>query len=344
MLYEGLPEGRVKCNLCGRRCLVPSGGLGFCRVRRNDGGILYSLVYAKACSIAVDPIEKKPLFHFHPGSAVYSVATVGCNFRCRGCDNWLISQAKDVEGEEFPPEDVVKEARRHGCHGVSYTYSEPTIFYEWAYDTAKLSHKEGLFNTFVTNGYMTPEAVETIAPYLDAATVDFKGSGNPKFYRDYATVLSVEPIYECLLEMKRRKVFIEITNLIVPEIGDSAEDLRRLAAWIKDNLGPETPFHLLRFFPEYMMTDSYSTPRETLEKLYKLAKEEGLHYVYLGNMPGHKAESTYCHACNELLISRFSFDIVSWNLDRESRCPRCGEKVNIVGRYVKGGRRWLPFL
>ncbi|MEM2936014.1 MAG: AmmeMemoRadiSam system radical SAM enzyme, partial [Candidatus Bathyarchaeia archaeon] len=288
MLYEPLPEKRVRCDLCGRRCVIPDGSVGFCRVRKNEGGRLYSLVYGKACSAQVDPITKKPLSHFHPGSLVMSIATVGCNFRCKFCDNWVISQEKEIRGHDLPPERVVQAARDNGCQGISYTYTEPTIFFEYAYDTAQIAHKEGIFNTFVTNGYMTPEAIQAIAPFLDAATVDFKGGGDPQFYRKFSAVPSVEPIYEALKEMKKRGIHVEVTNLVIPKIGDSLEAVRELATWIRDNLGRDTPFHLLRFHPNYELTDIPSTPVGTLEEAWKRAREAELNYVYLGNVPGHR--------------------------------------------------------
>jgi len=337
MLYEQLSDNKVVCNLCARRCIIPEGATGFCRVRKNEGGKLYSLVYAKACSACVDPITKKPLAHFHPGALVMSIATIGCNFRCKFCDNWVISQDSKIRGHPFPPEAVVEAAKDHGCQGISYTYTEPTIFFEYAYDTAKLAHKEGLFNTFVTNGYMTPEAVRTIAPYLDAATVDFKGGGDPKFYREFSAVPSVEPIFESLKEMKRRDIHIEVTNLVVPKVGDSMDRIRELAAWIRDHLGRDTPFHLLRFHPDYQLIEIPSTPISTLEKACEVAYEEGLHYVYIGNVPGHRYENTYCPNCHELVIKRFGFEVVKWNLTKDMRCPACGEKIAIKGEFHPGG-------
>ncbi|UCE43583.1 MAG: AmmeMemoRadiSam system radical SAM enzyme, partial [Candidatus Bathyarchaeota archaeon] len=297
MLYEQASEKKVKCNLCGRRCVVPEGKVGFCLVRRNERGRLYSLVYGKPCSACVDPIGKKPLSHFHPGSLVMSIATVGCNFRCLFCDNWAISQEKTITGSDFPPERVVGAAKENGCSGISYTYTEPTIFFEYAYDTAVLAHKEGLFNTFVTNGYLTPEAVRMISPMLDAATVDFKGAGNPEFYKEFSAVPSVEPIYKALKQMKKEGIHLEITDLVVPRIGDSLEEIRKLAEWVRDNLGKDTVFHLLRFHPNYQTTDIPSTPLRTLEGAYDMAKEAGLNYVYMGNVPGHRCENTYCPSC-----------------------------------------------
>jgi len=337
MLYEQLENGRVKCNLCARRCTIPEGKTGFCGVRRNENGKLYSLNYAKACAANVDPIGKKPLSHFHPGALVMSIATVGCNFHCKFCDNWIISQEQDIVGRYFPPEEVVKSALNNGCQGISYTYTEPTIFFEYAYDTAVLAHKHGLFNTFVTNGYMTPEAIEKISPYLDAATVDFKGGGDPDFYREFSAVPSVEPIFEALREMKKRNIHIEVTNLVVPKIGDSMERIKELASWIRENLGEDTPFHLLRFHPDYKLIDISSTEIRTLEKAYETAKEAGLNYVYLGNVPGHRYENTYCPNCQELVIKRYGFDIIRWNLTDDMRCPKCGYKIAIKGKFYKSG-------
>jgi pyruvate formate lyase activating enzyme len=337
MLYEKLEDKKVRCNLCARRCVIKDGGLGFCLVKKNEGGKLNSRVYAKAISACVDPIGKKPLSHFNPGALVMSIATVGCNFRCKFCDNWMISQEKKIQGKHFPPEDVVKAARENGCQGISYTYTEPTIFFEYAYDTAKLAHEAGLFNTFVTNGYMTPEAVKTMASHLDAATVDFKGAGDSGFYKEFASVPTVEPIYESLKEMKRNKIHVEITNLVVPKIGDSLESLSELATWVKEFLGRDTPFHLLRFHPEYQVTNIASTSIETLEKAYGAAKEAGLNYVYVGNVPGHPYENTYCPNCSELLIKRFSFEIAGWKITKDMRCPACGQDIPIKGKLYSGG-------
>lgn len=337
MLYEKLKDKKTRCNLCARRCLISDGGTGFCLVRKNEGGTLYSLVYAKAISACVDPITKKPLSHFNPGALVMSIATVGCNFRCQFCDNWMISQEKEISGKNFPPADVVKAARENNCQGISYTYTEPTIFMEYAYDTARLAHQVGFFNTFVTNGYMTPEAVKTISPYLDAATVDFKGGADPDFYKTISAVPSVEPIYKALKELRRDGVHLEITNLVVPKVGDSIEKIKELATWIKENLGKATPLHLLRFHPDYKLTTIPSTPIETLEKAYLAAKNAGLDYAYIGNVPGHPAENTYCPNCNELVIKRYSFEITRWNLTKDMRCPVCGHEIPIKGKLHPSG-------
>ncbi len=333
MLYEQLSDKSVRCNLCGRRCLISEGNRGICEARKNEDGTLLSLSYSRACSVAVDPIEKKPLFHFHPGSQVLSIASPFCNFFCRFCDNWIISQQRSVaHTREMSPEAVVKLAKRTDCAGISYTYSEPTTFFEWAYDIAKLAHEHSLFNTFVTNGYLTPEAIDLFSPYLDAATVDFKGGGDPKFYREMMRVPTVEPIYDCLLAMKKHRVHIEITNLIVPNSGDSEQHLRNLAQWIVDNLGADTPVHLLRFSPSFELADVSPTSITSLENAQKIMQEMGVKFVYAGNIPGHEGEHTVCPNCHERLITRYGFRIVHWNLRNGMQCPRCELKIPIRGQ------------
>jgi len=328
MLYEKLEAGAVRCNLCARRCVIQQGKRGFCRVRENRGGILETLVFGKAASYAVDPIEKKPLYHFHPGTTAFSIATVGCNFRCNFCDNWVISQEESITGEDLPPDLVVSEAVSLRCSSISYTYTEPTVFFEYAFETSQVAHRCGLFNTFVTNGYMTPEAVDTIHPYLDAATVDFKGSGDPAFYKGFCAVPSPDPIYEALLAMKSKGIHIEITDLIVPWQSEIRGAFTKLVRWIVDNLGDETPFHILRFFPSYRYEGRGSPEEGLLEGLWSLAKQEGLKYVYLGNVPGHKYENTYCPSCGGLVIGRIGFQVTSLRLKGTS-CAHCGGKINL---------------
>ena len=339
ILFERHPENKVKCNLCARRCLISDGASGFCLVRKNQGGTLYTLNYGKAVSACVDPISKKPLSHFNPGAQVMSVAAAGCNFRCQFCDNWMISQEKEVAGTNFPPANIVKMAREKNCQGIAYTYTEQTIYMEYACDTAELAHQVGFFNTFVTNGYMTPEAVKAVAPYLDAATVDFKAGGDPDFYKSVSAVPNVAAIYEALKELKVQGIHIEITNLVVPKIGDDMDRLRGMAKWIKDYLGKDTPFHLLRFHPDYKMTTVPATPIQTLEQAYMTCKEVGLNYAYLGNVPGHPAENTYCPNCNEAVVKRYSFEITRWNLTKDMRCPVCGTTIPIKGKlHVMGAK------
>lgn len=329
-----IEDGKIRCDLCGRRCLIPKGSIGVCLVRKNVDGKLYALNYGKLIAVHKDPIEKKPLYHFHPGSYAFSIASAGCEFMCKFCCNYEISQIyrdsglKDIVGEEHTPEDIVESAAAEGCKVISFTYTEPTVFFEFAYDVAKLAHVRGLKNSFVTNGYMTPEAVREISPYLDAATVDFKGSGDPDTYRNFCGVVDVGPIYDALLEMKKCGIHIEITNLIIPRYGDDLEQFRKLVRWIREELGDDVPLHILRFFPNYKLNDVPETPISILERAYEIAKEERMKYVYLGNVPGRR-EDTYCPSCGELLIKRFGLWAVELKI-KTNKCPKCGAKLPIV--------------
>ncbi|MFQ6134348.1 MAG: AmmeMemoRadiSam system radical SAM enzyme [Nitrososphaerales archaeon] len=316
---------RIRCNLCARRCLIPKGIRGFCQTRENIDGALYASMYGEVSMMGVDPIEKKPFFHFYPGSLSLSISTVGCTFRCKFCQNYDISQ-KPFGMRRVEPRDVAEDADRQGCRSVSYTYNEPTVFFEYSIDTAKEALKRGVVNTFVTNGYMTPEAVEYAAKYIQAMTVGVKGSLNREFSARLMAVPNSEAIQEAMLEMKRRGVHIEVTDLLVTKYGDSMDDVRRFARWIHDNLGPDTPLHFTRFHPDWLLTDVPPTPVETLERAHATAKEEGIRYVYAGNVPGHPLENTYCPGCNELLIKRWGFHIEEWKI-KDRLCPRCGAKI-----------------
>jgi pyruvate formate lyase activating enzyme len=330
-------DGRIHCYLCARHCKIPEEGIGFCGVRKVIDGRLYALNYGRLIAMHMDPIEKKPLSHFMPGTSVLSIATVGCNFACQYCQNWDISQRRKVVGSYSSPEDVIENAIMYNADGLSYTYNEPTIFAEYAIDIMESAHKKNLFNTWVTNGFMTPEALEEIGKYLDAATVDFKGHGNREFYRKYIYVKDSTPIFDALLVMKEMGVFIEITDLVVPvKNGYLREDLRRLARWVVDNLGPETPFHLLRFHPDYRMLDVPHTPVDVLEEGVEIAKGEGLQYVYIGNVWGHRYEDTYCPECNYKVVDREGFYIKSFEITEDSRCPRCGYKLNFILSWSAG--------
>ncbi len=331
-LFTPLAGGKVRCTACARYCVIPSGSHGFCYVRKNEGGRLVLLTYGQAAAIQIDPVEKKPLSHFHPGSRVFSIGTVGCNWRCLYCQNAEISQEHVVAGRSLPPADAVAWARRTGCDGVTFTYNEPTIFVEYAIDIIDAAHRAGLFANFVTNGYMTPETVEALHGRLDAVSVDFKGSGAESFMRKYITAKGPAPIRSTLVDLQRRGTHVEVTDLIVPEVGDDPEALRSLARFVHDELGPETPFHLLRFHPDYRMMDLPETPVRTLERLHAIAKEEGLEYVYLGNVWGHRLEHTYCPGCGAVAVERYGFFIRSWRLDAQNRCRACGHPIPIVGR------------
>jgi pyruvate formate lyase activating enzyme len=335
MFYKKLKDA-IKCGTCARGCVIAEGQLGFCRVRKNIKGKLYSLTYGKICSSAIDPIEKKPLYMFAPGSHTLSISTVGCTFNCKFCCNYAISQGwNEVTGEEFTPEAVVELAKNQNCEGISYTYTEPTVQLEFAYETAKIASEKGLYNMFVTNGYTTPKAIKKISKYLDAATVDFKGSANPEFYKKFSLVPRVEPIFDALLAYKKNKVYTEITDLLIPKVGDNLDDFKKLCKWIVDNLGDETPFHILQFFPTYKMLDLPRTPLTTLEKAYDFAKKEGLKYAYLGNV-SHRKENTYCPNCGTLTIERTILGVTKFSLKKDLKCLECGNKIPIFGS------KWIP--
>jgi pyruvate formate lyase activating enzyme len=332
ILYEPLSGGKVRCTACARYCTIPAGSHGFCYVRKNEGGRLELLSYGRAAAMQVDPVEKKPLSHFHPGSRVFSIGTVGCNWRCQYCQNAEISQEQMVQGRPLSPAQAVAMATRLDCQGITFTYNEPTIFIEYALDVIELAHRAKLFANFVTNGYMTPEAVELLGAKLDAVSVDFKGSGESGFMRKYITAKGPAPILETMVDLQRKGVHVEVTDLIVPQVGDDPEALRLLARYVHDHLGPETPFHLLRWHPDYKMLDLPETPIRTLERLHAIARAEGLGYVYLGNVWGHPLEHTYCAHCGALAVKRYGFTIQDWNLDEQNRCRACRHSLPFVGR------------
>ncbi|MCS7285876.1 MAG: AmmeMemoRadiSam system radical SAM enzyme [Anaerolineae bacterium] len=331
-LYQKLEEGKVQCNLCAHRCRISPGKLGICGVRENRAGTLYTLVYGKAISQAVDPVEKKPLFHFYPGTTAFSIATVGCNFRCQFCQNWEISQMPREEnriiGGNIPPETIVRNAKRYGSRSIAYTYTEPTIFFEYAYDIAVLAHEEGIANIYVTNGYMTPEMLEAFHPYLDAANVDLK-AGKDEFYRQYCGA-RLQPVMDALKKMKSMGIWVEVTTLIIPGLNDSEDELRFIADFIVKELGPETPWHVSRFHPQYRMLDRPPTPVATLRKAREIGLKAGLRYVYEGNVPGSEGENTYCYSCGRLLIRRFGFSILEYRITN-GHCYNCGAIIDGVG-------------
>jgi pyruvate formate lyase activating enzyme len=299
-------------------------------VRRNEEGSLYTMVYAKAVAVHVDPIEKKPLYHFLPGSASFSIATIGCNFRCLFCQNADISQASKGGGwgypvRDFPPEEVVGGAKRYNCASISYTYTEPTVFFEYAYDTALLAQKEGIKNIFVTNGYMTKEALEAIESYLDAANVDLK-SFNPQFYRRIIGA-RLEPVLETIERMHEMGVWVEVTTLIIPGQNDGEEELRGIARFMA-GIDVEMPWHISRFVPHYKMRSTPFTPVETIHRAAEIGHEEGLHYVYAGNVPGDPHENSYCPHCSQMVIRRLGYHTHSELKGRA--CPSCGEELAFI--------------
>lgn len=338
-LYEKLPGGKVRCTACARYCEVGLGQIGLCGIRGNAGGRLDLFVYGKVIAGHVDPIEKKPAVHFHPGSKVFSIATTGCNWLCKYCQNYDISQRRRVGGRDMTPKEVVRTALEYGADGIAYTYNQPSIFIEFARDVGLEAHKHGLYNVFVSNGYDTPQTVEMMGEFLDCITVDFKGSAEPDFTRRYIGVPNPQPIFDTLLMIRdRTSIHIEITDLIVPQVGDSLKHAGALCEFVRDELGVETPIHFLRFHPDYKMMEFEQTPVKTLESHYRVAKEAGLKYVYLGNVPGHPLENTVCPQCGSIAVERFGFDIRSWNIDERNRCASCGHQLPIVGKISAGYR------
>ena len=336
ILYEKLPDDKVRCTACARYCEIKKDQIGLCGIRGNKNGKLDLFVYGKVIAGHVDPIEKKPVIHYYPGSKIFSIATTGCNWLCRYCQNSDISQRRKVEGVDMTPDEVVNTAIKYGAQGIAYTYNQPSIFIEFARDCGIAARKKGLMNIFVSNGYDTPETVKMMGEFLDAITVDFKGSAEPEFTRKFIGVPDPKPIFDTLLEIRdKTKIHVEITDLIVPKVGDNLEYARKLSKFIYDEFGPEMPIHFLRFHPDYKMMDYEPTPVKTLEKHYQVAKEEGLKYVYLGNVPGHPWEHTYCSQCNKIVVKRFGFDIHEWNMDKDNKCKFCGNQIPIIGSLHK---------
>ncbi len=333
LLYESIKDQIVKCNLCNHRCIIKDGQRGICGVRENREGILNTLVYGQLIAQHIDPIEKKPLFHLLPGSLSYSIATVGCNFKCLFCQNADIAQMPSdrkgmIVGDSNTPEGVVRAAIKGRCKSIAYTYTEPTIFFEFAFETAKRAHEKGILNVFVTNGYMTAEALQTISPYLDAANVDLKAF-DEEFYKKYCGA-KLAHVLETLKRMKSQDVFVEVTTLLIPGLNDDMTQLQSLARFMVESLGPETPWHISRFHPTYKLTDRPATPVDTLVKAREIGTAAGLKYVYLGNVPGENGENTFCYNCGQCIIDRWGFQIRK-NFVAGGRCSFCDAPIDGVG-------------
>jgi len=333
-LYRKMPQQAVSCFLCQRRCYLKDGEKGFCRVRQNIGGKLYSLNYGKCISYCNDPIEKKPFYHFMPGSQVFSFAASGCNFRCEHCQNADISQPAEIFGQELSPEKLVALALAHRSKGIAYTYTEPTIFYEYAADTAALARKQNLYNVFVTNGYQTPETIND-AVWLDAARVDLKAFTD-KFYKQVCGNAHLEPVLQSI-KLLHRKMHVEIITLLIPTLNDSNEEIRALSQWVR-KLDADTPLHFTAYYPSNRMTLS-PTSGETLLRARKIAMEEGLRYVYTGNRPGDGGENTICPKCNALAVERFGFEVVANNITKDARCKKCGETLPFILDWKKARKK-----
>lgn len=336
LLYEKLEDKLVHCYLCNHHCRIVNQKFGFCGVRQNLDGTLYTYAYGKVVAAHIDPIEKKPLYHFLPGSFSFSIATIGCNFRCGFCQNWEISQSSFRQGlipkqvtvpnnlgeEEISPEEIVKTTLKNNCQSVSYTYTEPTIFFEYAYETAKLAKEKGLYNNFVTNGYMTKECLEMIKPYLDAANVDLK------FFKDssYRKICSgkLEPVLNSIRLMHELGIWVEVTTLVVPGENDSEEELQGIAQFLA-NVDKNIPWHVSRFHPDYKFTDHEATPQDTLKQAQEIGKKAGLTYIYVGNVIGW-GNDTHCHNCKKLLIKREVFSVLEYNI-KKGKCAYCNTVI-----------------
>ncbi|MEM2909214.1 MAG: AmmeMemoRadiSam system radical SAM enzyme [Candidatus Bilamarchaeaceae archaeon] len=331
--WRGLKGKELLCYLCYRLCKLKDGEIGYCHVRKNIGGKLYALNYGKAVAVNIDPIEKKPFYHFMPGTEAFSFSTVGCNFRCEFCQNWEISQAfGGIIGEDLPPARIREICKIQNIPGVAYTYTEPTIFMEYALDTAKLTMQDGKYNVFVTNGYMTTAAINEMSKYIDASRIDLKGF-HDEVYKKLCGDVVLEYVLSSIKELHKRQ-HIEIINLIIPGWNDDEDDIRASAKWVKE-LSPDIPMHFIAFYPANRMLTTPPTPLETLKRAREIALEEGLHYVYTGNRQDEETESTYCPKCKTKVIRRFGFAVLENKLDDDGRCPVCRYKLNVIMNIEK---------
>ncbi|MDP8229534.1 MAG: AmmeMemoRadiSam system radical SAM enzyme [Candidatus Gorgyraea atricola] len=317
----------VQCLLCPRRCILGNGARGDCRSRMNIDGKLQTLVYGKPCAVHVDPIEKKPLFHYLPSTKSFSIATAGCNLHCMYCQNWEISQREpeNTRNMDLPPEEMVAQAIAAKCSTIAYTYSEPITFFEYAADSARLAHKNGLLNVWVTAGYINPEPLKEATTFVDAANIDLKGM-TEKFYNTVCNG-TLQPVLDTIVTMKRSGVWVELTNLIVPTYNDTREDFSKLCEWIVDNVGPEVPLHFSRFWPMYQLKNLPPTPEEVLTLARDIAMSKGIHYVYVGNVPGHDGNNTYCPMCKNTVIGRRGYMILEYNVTEQGKCKFCSHQI-----------------
>jgi len=330
-LYTKLDNKLVMCGVCPNRCLLSPGDRSVCRSKVNMDGVLYSLTYGNPCSVNVDPIEKKPLFHFNPRSKAFSIATTGCNFRCLNCQNWEISQAKphEVRHHELFPADVIQGAQRTGCASIAYTYSEAVTFFEYMIDTAHLARKEGIANLWISNGYINPKPLVELCSVLDAANINLKAFSDAVYRKLNGGRL--QPVLNTFKTLHEQKIHFEMTNLVVPGYTDDAEMVKQMCQWILTTLGPDYPLHFLRFFPRYKLDRLPATPLSTLVRFRKLAMAEGIRYVYVGNAAYPEGNNTYCHNCKKLLIERTGYFIGTYDLN-ENRCKYC--RTVIPGRWT----------
>jgi len=329
--WSSIKDKLVQCSLCPRRCVVNPGQRGFCTVRINRDGKFYTLGYGNPVAVHIDPIEKKPFFHVSPGAPIFSLAVAGCNMRCIFCQNWQISQSKPDETMNYylPPEEAVDEAIKHGCHFIAYTYTEPTVFYEYMLDIAKTAREKGVKNTMHSCGYINPEPLKELLKYMDAVNVDLKGFSE-EIYAKIGALAELKPVLETLKAIKKEGVWLEITCLLIPGLNDDPAQLKEMCAWIKENLGDEVPVHFSRFTPAFKLMNLPPTPLEKLEEARAIAQEAGLKYVYIGNVPGHPAENTFCPNCKKMVVNRVGYDIIEVAVVK-GKCKFCG--YEIAGRW-----------
>jgi len=327
--WKSLKDNEVHCLLCAHTCKIKEGKRGICGVRENMGGVLYTLIYGSCSSIAADPIEKKPLYHFHPGTLALSFGTVGCNFNCDHCQNYSISTARPEAHylQEVLPEAAVELAQKQGCAGMSWTYNEPTIWHEYSYDTAKLAKKAGLYTTYVTNGYINKEPLEDISPYLDAMNVDVKAF-TEKFYKTICKA-KLEPVLQTCESARELGIHLEVTYLVIPGYNDSVEEVKSFCKWVVEKLGGETPVHFSRFHPDHKMLHVPATPLDTLLRSYKLAKQVGIEYPYLGNVPHDDYDNTVCPRCGNICVERYGF-VARVTGFSGGTCTQCGTKIPLL--------------
>jgi pyruvate formate lyase activating enzyme len=339
--YERLKDDTMRCTICPRMCVIKPGERGFCDTKENRDGKLISLTYGQLSATAVDPIEKKPFAHFHPGSLAFSISSVGCSFTCPWCQNWHLSMAKpgELPTRYMSPREVVEMAKMRECRSISYTYNEPLINLNYVEDVARLAYKNDIKNTLVTNGYISMPALSRVVNVIDAANVDWKAFNEP-FYRKYCNA-DLQSVLDATVEMKKRGVHVEITFLIIPETNDDENETRKMARFLVSELGADTPLHLSRFFPHYKFTHVPQTPVETLVKARRIAMEEGVRYVYVGNVPLSDYEDTFCHCCGKPIIEREGYTISGWHLDDGNNCEHCGEHIPIVGRRETHRKRFF---
>lgn len=324
--YQALENQEVQCLLCPRRCLLAPGQRSFCRARENKAGKLMTLVYGNPCAVHVDPIEKKPFFHFLPATQVLSIATAGCNLRCKFCQNWQISQSKPEETVNFSitPQQIIQAALHNKYPSIAFTYTEPTIFFEYMFDTVKLAKEKGLMNTYRSNGFINPNPLKELCKYMDAANIDLKGFTD-KYYNEMSLAW-IEPVKNTLKTLKKEGVHLEITTLIITNKNDDLKIIKKMCEWIKKELGDDVPLHIARFYPHYQLAYLSSPPVHILETLREVAFSAGLKYVYIGNVPGHSGENTYCHNCSKIIIKRFGFKVLENNIN-DGKCNFCKQPI-----------------